>query len=261
MSGKAPIVTRLPPASTGAPLASASSFRDQLAAAAAGTRGLKTSERKLVMAVFLPKASRLAPEVLAHLGVLHSFSGSRFFVVFAGYSQHKEALANKYGLDGWEPVKVSGGQEWYFSSERFWQDVNLVQAETTWTYGGNTEVLVFDVEMQRGGGESLPQIIGANMAHFEKTISIGIDRLVAEGVILGFDDFFHAITKFEKEVGSEFDSSITGHVSDRLGVKNGELLLEAFLGAIDRKFSSSLKKLKTLSVLRVKDLRKLKDPP
>ena len=144
---------------------------------------------------------------------------------------------------GWEHIRLDGpgimdGNIWNFHSERFESSRHHFEAETSWRFGGGTELVLIAVSYKLN--ERAP-ILSLNQA-----IVCDLEKMVADKTILSVGHFFESIFRHCEDNTS---AESLKQFSDKLGAKiAGKSFLHYLISLLSKDLSYTAQQLMNLAI-------------
>lgn len=183
---------------------------------------------KLIGILFAhPNAPISKAEIVEHLNHFHHRSGEAvdFFCVGYGTNWPDEDYSDQNNI-----VKIDGS-DWTFSDKAFSKVIDELEAETKWTYSGETELLLVSAKKDIEGSTSLD---------YEAAIICNLELMLKDKAFSSVRSFFEGVFRFAKQ-NSEVDQ--TWGLSDQKGLQVGQSALkEAVLSLLPKNIKESYKK-------------------
>jgi hypothetical protein len=140
--------------------------------------GKDTNSHVIGILIANPNKTFVKDEILNNIEYADTRSGLYIDFFFAGYSSsdtHDEQQII---------IKAPNGKKWYFNFKIFNDFINQLEKISKWKYSGETEFLLLEFKQ--------------NELHFDKVISIWLDKAVKEGNIYSASSLFEDIYRIAR---------------------------------------------------------------
>ena len=185
-------------------------------------------DSKLIGILFAHPKSKLAQAEIVHqLNLFHIRSGEAIDFFCVGYGAYWPE--NHYADQS--PVTKIEGVDWLFSDVAFSSVIDELEAETTWQYSGETELLLISAEKQSSGAIKL---------NYQDTIVCNLEVMTKDNAISSIGSFFTKIFNYAK---THSESDPAWGLSDHSGATVGKSAIkDAILSLLPNNLKESYKK-------------------
>jgi hypothetical protein len=210
--------------------------------------------RRMLGLLFARPGVKLAKEqVFPNLQYFHKRSGRHIDFFCAGVAKGEMRIADhQFGEHDY--VRVTSVDSDYhklsdydrvspylYSDSAFVDFCEEVEAKSTWRYSGETDLLLMDCEIARGGAA----------VDFSQVVALNLDELVRAGVVSSITALFETIVR-QVQPTNVMNPKLTLDVSDALGGRAvTKLTYEALLKLLPSQASQALT---AIRYLRTKDI-------
>ena len=144
-----------------------------------------TDKVKIIGIMFCHPGSAIASkDILPRLEYLHYRSGEYTDLFWAGYGPFMHGRTPPPAF----PVKIVGDTEWAFSDEAFNAMRVEIEANTTWKYSGETDLLLTTARLN-------PETHKAYL-DFSETLVCDLDKMLQQGAITSVARFLEELFRF-----------------------------------------------------------------
>jgi hypothetical protein len=160
-----------------------------------------------------PQATLAKSEIIGHLPFFHVRSGEAIDFFCAGYGAYwpPEDHVDR------EVITKIEGKDWLFSNEAFNQVIEELEEESSWTYSGETELILLPAYLDSNGEPNFD---------YTSSIVCNLEAMNKDEAFTSVRAFFDNIFKYAKRQSS---TNPTWDFSDKRGMKVAEGVLKEFI--------------------------------